>query len=145
MLDYDFITCPFNKIDSTRTLIKIIPNKLNLQSKLTMIPVETNFLFMSLVANIGDIRYMLKLSNSQYSYYVVGNRIDFDFLIFLFGQQYPIIPLTEDIKNFVTFYVMDHQAHIIDINNSDAKNVIEICDEDNCKCILVGDNLTTHS
>lgn len=123
---FDFMTCVFVEPSSKQKLIKIVKNISELEKSLNETPKETNFIFICVEANINGVSYPLKLSDTTYSYYVIGNIIDYDVLRFLFKDAYPSI-LTNNMINNAIFTILDHEANYFPVSQN---NVIEFCDLD---------------
>lgn len=110
--DFDLLAyCTFEDPNYI-VLYKSIPD--NLEYKLV------NYKFIQIELILGAISFNIKLNNPNYDFYVVNNKIDYDFVLYILKIHYSnrIASLSEDILFNYKINIIDQNVNMIDLNRN---------------------------
>lgn len=96
-------------------LVAVNPNKIFEYCKYT---------FSLIIVNIHNKEYEIKLKTSSYNYYIVGNKINYMFILY-YARKY--LHLTESIEDY-NLCIIDHNSKFIDNLTRDDVLLLELND-----------------
>jgi hypothetical protein len=110
--DFDLLAyCTFEEPNYI-ALYKSIPD--NLEYKLV------KYKFIQIEVILGAISFNIKLNNQNYNFYVVNNKIDYDFVLYILKIHYlnRIVSVSEDILFNYKINIIDQNVNMIELNRN---------------------------